>query len=218
MTRSKFVCSLNPLKPVPSSCRFLGLRGVCLLGILLFVPGRGASGGLFQAPAGVSTEAAQQAAKLVLRGFELLGQGEQVEAESAFMTALRLNPREGEARLGLGRIRMIQHRLIQAQEEFRRAIETLPYSAPAHAALAEILIELGQPAQARALLVKAIVLDPQDFHSRFRLAKVLMDAGESSRGMDQLEIVVRQRPEFWPAREQLGMSLLRRGNRDGAAA
>jgi tetratricopeptide (TPR) repeat protein len=46
----------------------------------------------------------------------------------------------------------------------------------------------------------------------------LVEAGEAARATDLLEKVVRLRPYFLPAREQLGLGLVRRSDLQGAAA
>ncbi|HKS94674.1 MAG TPA: tetratricopeptide repeat protein, partial [Terriglobia bacterium] len=59
-------------------------------------------------------------------------------------------------------------------------------------------------------------LDPDDWHSSYRLGTLLLDGGEAARASALLEKVARLRPDFLPAREQMGLALIRRRDLKGA--
>ncbi|MCR6632853.1 MAG: tetratricopeptide repeat protein [Magnetospirillum sp.] len=70
------------------------------------------------------------------------------EAEDAFRTALRLDPRFAPAMLNLADLYRVQHRDGEAHSLLRQAVATAPDDADAHFALGLCLVRLGQRAEA----------------------------------------------------------------------
>jgi Tfp pilus assembly protein PilF len=162
--------------------------------------------------------APSSAASHLILGEALVAEKEELEAQSEFREALRLEPGSAEAHFALGQLRLIQQRPGDARNEFRRAIESSPDFAPAYAALGALEMETGHQSEARDLLERAVALDSGDWPSQYRLATLLVETPETARATTMLENVLRMRPEFLPAREQLGLGLLRRGDLNGAEA
>ncbi|MBZ5515808.1 MAG: tetratricopeptide repeat protein [Acidobacteriia bacterium] len=79
------------------------------------------------------------------------------------------------------------------------------------------MVRTGRSVAARGLLEKAVALDPGDVESRYHLAVVLGEMGQARRAEELLGSVVRLRPDYLAAREQLGLNHLRRGDQEGAA-
>jgi len=170
-----------------------------------------------QKAAKLATTSALRARAQLAVGRAYFAVGEEENAEHAFQQALGINPALAEAHLGIGQLRLVQHRLPEGEQELRRAIELASDVAAPYALLADLLLKAGRSGGARGLLEKAAALDPGDLESRYHLAVLLGEVGEVRRAAELLEYVVSRRPDFFAAREQLGLSLLRRGDRDGAA-
>jgi Tfp pilus assembly protein PilF len=61
-------------------------------------------------------------------------------------------------------------------------------------------------------LEKAVSLDSEDWQSRYELASILADGGDPVRARELLRTVLQLQPDFMPAREELALDVLRRGN------
>jgi tetratricopeptide (TPR) repeat protein len=156
----------------------------------------------------------QKAAAYVALGRAYFTKGEEDKAESALKSAIDLDPTNADAHLELGQLRIVQHKLPEAEAEFRQAVRVAPDSAVANATLAEVLLQTGRNAEARKLLEKTVSLDARDWHSQYRLATLLSD--DLARSTELLTNVTRLAPDFLPAREELGLALLRRGDSKAA--
>jgi tetratricopeptide (TPR) repeat protein len=156
----------------------------------------------------------QKAAAYVALGRAYFTKGEEDKAESALKAAIGLDPANADAHLELGQLRIFQHKVPEAEAEFRQAVRAAPDSAVANATLAEVLLQTGRNVEARKFLEKAVSLDAGDWHSRYRLATLLSD--DLARSTALLTNVTRLAPDFLPAREELGLALLRRGDSQGA--
>ncbi len=156
----------------------------------------------------------QKAAAYVALGRAYFTKGEEDKAESALKSAIGLDPSNADAHLELGQLRIFQHKVPEAEAEFRQAVRAAPDSAAANATLAEVLLQTGRNVEARKFLEKAVSLDAGDWHSQYRLATLLSD--DLARSTALLTNVTRLAPDFLPAREELGMALLRRGDSQGA--
>jgi Tfp pilus assembly protein PilF len=156
----------------------------------------------------------QKAAAYVALGRAYFTKGEEDKAESALKSAIGLDPSNADAHLELGQLRIFQHKAPEAEAEFRQAVRASPDSAVANATLAEVLLQTGRNVEARKFLEKAVSLDAGDWHSQYRLATLLSD--DLARSTALLTNVTRLAPDFLPAREELGMALLRRGDSKAA--
>jgi Tfp pilus assembly protein PilF len=156
----------------------------------------------------------QKAAAYVALGRAYFTKGEEDKAESALKSAIGLDPANADAHLELGQLRLFQHKVPEAEAEFRQAVGVAPDSAVANATLAEVLLQTGRNVEARKFLEKAVSLDAGDWHSQYRLATLLSD--DLARSTALLTNVTRLAPDFLPAREELGLALLRRGDSKAA--
>ena len=158
----------------------------------------------------------QKATAYVALGRAYFAKGEEDKAESALKSAIGLDPANVDAYLELGQLRIFQHKVPEAEAEFRQAVRVAPDSAVANATLAEVLLQTGRNVEARKFLEKAVSLDARDWHSQYRLATLLSD--DLARATELLTNVTRLAPDFLPAREELGLALLRRGDSKAATS
>lgn len=81
-------------------------------------------------------------------------------AESAWIRALEMNPRYGDALNNMGRLRDQQGRRREALAYYRRALAANPHSAVTHNNLGAALAGAGRNEEARAAFSQALRLDP----------------------------------------------------------
>jgi tetratricopeptide (TPR) repeat protein len=95
-------------------------------------------------------------------GLAVRNQGNPVDAESAYLKAIELDPRLAAAHVGLGALLSDDcGRYDEAIEEFRTAIELEPGRPRTYANLGIVLCKDGRPAEAVAPLRKSLDLDPE---------------------------------------------------------
>ena len=156
----------------------------------------------------------------------LLGQRERALAELA--RALELNPRYLEALIHQGLILSELGRDAEAEDAFRRAASSvsppaggLPSPVAArlanqHADLAEAYAEAGSLDRAVEQYQRALELGPAYVDLRYRKARLLLEAGRSLEAREELEEVLRLRPNFLDALVALGLAHFLSGDALGA--
>jgi tetratricopeptide (TPR) repeat protein len=157
-------------------------------------------------------------------------QGRFQDAEGAFETALRLNPRYTEAALNLSvtyndrgkydRAREVYSRVVSASVGQPNALDTF-----ARGKLANMHAELGAAYAGLALFdeavreyAKALDLCPEFADLRVQLGNVYRDMGVHHAAIAEFEHAKRIRPDYIPARIHLGVTLFSLGRRDAAIA
>jgi len=144
-----------------------------------------------------------------------------------FDRALALNPRYIEALIHRGMILIDLGRRDEAEASFQQAQQgdLLTAGLPAHAAgrlanlhagVAEAYAELGALEPAIEQLTIATRLGPKFPDLRYRLARLLLEAGQTLEAREELELVVRTRPNFLDALALLGLARYLSGDAAGA--
>jgi tetratricopeptide (TPR) repeat protein len=158
----------------------------------------------------------------------LLGQSE--EALGHFEKALELNPRYIEAHIHRGLMLNDLGRSEEATASFHQAsvcnapsASGLPAHVSAqlanrHADLAEAYAEVGRLDEALAQYHRATELAPGFADLRYRMARLLLEDGQTLEARQELEQVVRDRPNFVDALAALGLARYLAGDAAGAHA
>ncbi|HEV8124135.1 MAG TPA: tetratricopeptide repeat protein [Gemmatimonadales bacterium] len=158
--------------------------------------------------------------------YSLVNQPE--KAVEYFDRALGLNPRYFEAHVHRGILLNELGRRGEADEAFRRAasanpeaVEGLPWNVAAqlanqHAALGNIYAQAGALNEAIREYERATLLGPTFVDLRYRLARLLLEGGRTLEARDQLEKVVKDRPQFVDAQAALGLARYLSGDASGA--
>ena len=156
----------------------------------------------------------------------LLGQPE--DALGHFETALDLNPRYIEAHIHRGLMLTEMGRSEEAAEAFHEASVCNAPSAsglPAHvnaqlanrhADLAEAYAEVGRLEEAIAQYRRATELAPNFADLRYRMARLMIEDGQTLEAREELEQVIRDRPNFVDALAALGLARYLAGDAAGA--
>ena len=133
-------------------------------------------------------------------GFSLLGvalrnNGKEFEAEEAYRSAIRLDPKYEEAYYNLG-VLLKFNRPSEALVHFRRAVELDPEYACAYRELGFVLSESGRNPEAENHLRKAIQLEPDDAWTHIYLGTYLWHCTEVDSAAAEFRIAEELEPEW----------------------
>jgi tetratricopeptide (TPR) repeat protein len=145
-------------------------------------------------------------------------EGRLQEAERAYRTVLRSNPRNVDALRLLGRMAYGAGRLEEAERLLRRAVEQAPDFVGAVVDLARVLRETHHYEESIAWFRKAIALEPTHVQAHFQLGGVLSQAALTYEAIDAFETVLKLKPEYAGAFLSLGHVLKTVGRQDEAVA
>jgi tetratricopeptide (TPR) repeat protein len=145
-------------------------------------------------------------------------EGRLQEAERAYRTVLRSNPKNVDALRLLGRIAYGTGRLEEAERLLRRAIEQAPDFVGAAVDLARVLKETHHYEESIAWFRKAVALEPTNVQAHFQLGGVLSQAALTYEAIDVFETVLKFEPEYAGAFLSLGHVLKTVGRQDEAVA
>lgn len=126
--------------------------------------------------------------------------GDRQKAFVSFQKAVQLNPKNKEARYGLGHVYAMQGKLAQAEAEFRSAIQIDDAYSEAHTYLGQVLASQGKWDEAvqsyRAALANPLYATPD--LARFHLGRALAQRGDLQEAMESLEDAVTANPASVP--------------------
>ena len=126
--------------------------------------------------------------------------GDRQKAFVSFQKAVQLNPKNKEARYGLGHVYALQGKLALAEEEFRSAIQIDDAYSEAHTYLGQVLASQGKWDEAirsyRAALANSLYATPD--LARFHLGLALIQRGDFQEAMESLEDAVAANPASVP--------------------
>jgi cytochrome c-type biogenesis protein CcmH/NrfG len=128
-------------------------------------------------------------------------------SEAALTAAIAVEPDNVDARLSLGKLRLLMGdapRALALYRDAEAAYRRHPYLAQEK--LVEVKVGMGRalvapgperaPDKARQALEEAIGLDPEDPEAQFQLGRVLVESGELARGRDALARATELDPEY----------------------
>ncbi len=120
-------------------------------------------------------------------------------AAQSYEQALRADPRNAAARVGLGGVFYKQGRLQEAEAEVRRALAIRPDYAEAHSNLGVVLQAHARYHEAEQSLRRALKLKPAFLDARLNLGSVLSLLGRYRDAQDSFERILRVEPRNPPA-------------------
>lgn len=155
--------------------------------------------GLLVSACAATEEALQKSQGHYQEGVATLS-GDRQKAFVSFQKAVQLNPKNKEARYGLGHVYALQGKLAQAEEEFRTAIRIDDAYSEAHTYLGQVLASQGKWDEAiqsyRAALSNPLYATPD--LARFHLGRALTQRGDFQEAMESLEDAVAANPASVP--------------------
>jgi tetratricopeptide (TPR) repeat protein len=105
--------------------------------------------------------------------------GANADAESAYRSALRIDPKHVAAAVNLGRLRHVARAWPEAEELYRRALAIDPDHPTARFNLGVVLEDRGCVADAIAEYQAAVRIDPQIADVHYNLARLYQQTGDS---------------------------------------
>jgi tetratricopeptide (TPR) repeat protein len=131
-------------------------------------------------------------------GFSLLGvalknSGKIVQAEEAYRSAIRIDPKYEEAYYNLG-VLLKKDRPSEAQRLFRTALKLDPAYASAYRELGHVLIKTGSTPEGVSHLRKAIQLDPNDGWAHMYLGTYLWRCADVDAAIAEFRIAEQLQP------------------------
>lgn len=154
---------------------------------------------LFISACAATDEAVQKSQGHYQEGLATLS-GDRQKAFVSFQKAVQLNPKNKEARYGLGHVYAIQGKLAQAEAEFRTAIQIDDAYSEAHTYLGQVLASQGKWDEAvqsyRAALANPLYATPD--LARFHLGLAFIQRGDLQEAMESLEDAVAANPASVP--------------------
>jgi len=125
----------------------------------------------------------------------LLAPKDAAQAAEAFSEALKLEPRNAEARLYLARTLERSGQLPEAEAEYRRLLELNPKSQPGVAGLLGIYTKTNRTAEAQSMLRKLVAGDPENAAARAQLGRVLADDKKYDEAKVELQAAAKLAPQ-----------------------
>lgn len=171
-----------------------GLRGMMPHGRSLLIVF-----GLLSSACAANEEMIQKSQGYYQEGIASLS-GDRQKAFVSFQKSVQLNPKNKEARYGLGHVYAVQGKLALAEEQFRSAIQIDDAYSEAHTYLGQVLASQGKWDEAiqsyRAALMNPLYATPD--LARFHLGRALSQRGDFLEAMESLEDAVSANPASVP--------------------
>ena len=149
------------------------------------------------------------ASDYVSLGLALKLTGENEAASRAFQRARELGPNLAEPWYQEGLTEADRGDWSRAAENFRRAAELDPKNVLARLELGEMLLRAGDFEQASTELMLVSHLDAGNSGAHYGLGLVRLQQGDLATAEGEFRRAISLRPEFFPARESLGETLVR---------
>jgi tetratricopeptide (TPR) repeat protein len=109
------------------------------------------------------------------------------EAQKAFESALKADPKFAEAEYQLGVITEVSGNSAVASQHYERALQLEPNHVPAMTKLGKLYLEVGQYKKAQEVLLKAESLDPNNRQTEYGLALVYSKLGNREEAKAHME-------------------------------
>jgi tetratricopeptide (TPR) repeat protein len=109
------------------------------------------------------------------------------EAQKAFESALKADPKFAEAEYQLGVITEVSGNSAEASQHYERALQMEPNHVPAMTKLGKLYLEAGQYQKAQEVLLKAESLDPSNRQTEYGLALVYSKLGNREEAKAHME-------------------------------
>lgn len=143
--------------------------------------------------------------------------GDPKAAKATYGEALRLNPQNVYALLGLGTVAGQQNDVAEAERWYRQAIAVAPHFALAHLNMGALLVNTGRLEEGVDAYRTALDLNPFFPQAHYNLGVVLTKLDRHDEAAQSYRDAVRLQPQFTAARVNLGILLYNARDPAGAA-
>ncbi|MFZ1971254.1 MAG: tetratricopeptide repeat protein [Candidatus Acidiferrales bacterium] len=135
-------------------------------------------------------------------------------AITEFRAALRLDPNQDQAKLGLGRALISQKKFSDAVAPLREYVERQPHDYQGYCAAGQAYEGLKQWANAIELLQRAARLNSASYDVHYELGRALAEAGQKERAVHEFQAAETIRPSAAEVHDQLARLLEETGQSD----
>jgi tetratricopeptide (TPR) repeat protein len=144
-------------------------------------------------------------------GASLQQEGRLDEAETAYQTALRLDPKYVKVHVNMALIFLAKSKLEESRKYYESALQLEPNSGEVRSGYAYILERLGRPDEARAEYEKAVRLTPKSARLLYTYGAFLDKRGDIDGAIAQYRRAVEVNPDLADAQSELATALLSKG-------
>lgn len=142
--------------------------------------------------------------------------GDLASAQEQLDRALRQDPKNVDAMMGMAQLRIRQSRFDDAETELRSVVREYPKFEPAYWDLAALATRKGDRQGAQDLLRQSISANPADVRSRLMLAEAALSHGDAKTARSLLDQATKVAPDRAAALDLAGKILLQGGLADQA--
>jgi tetratricopeptide (TPR) repeat protein len=160
--------------------------------------------------AGVRPERKAAKTQDTAAGKRLLAERDWKAAAAEFERLLKINPKDGDAQIGLGIALWASGEREAALAAFRRATEVNPSSPQAHYNAALALRDANEIDAAIAQMKRALSLRPAYDEARLALGLMLQQRGDVAAGIEQYRLVLKRNPKSAEAHNWLGVAYMQK--------
>jgi len=160
----------------------------------------------------------ENAERLSIEARQARDRGDLLSAETLLTAAVERNPEDGEIRLELAELLLLNHKIQTADRHLQLLLDQLPDDPRVYGSLAAVRYQQKRLREADVLLAEALDLDPRLTSGLLLRAKIAQSRGEIELALDDLYQVLDIDPEHLDARLQVARLHLRQGDTRLAAA
>ncbi len=157
----------------------------------------------------------KQAQTLVDAGDKLLDDRKWNEALTSYEAALRIDPQNADAYLGLGDVYLETGKWKEALESYKKAVAVAPRNADAQYALGDAYNRMRMHGDAFAPLVKAVQLDPNFAEAHYGIGYAYLSGEQYDKSLSFFKRAIALKPDYDDAHYSLAIAYLHLGNQKG---
>ena len=136
-----------------------------------------------------------------------------VEAERLFKTIIKLEPKNVQARLELGKLYVSQGKEAEAETLFKEYMAIAPKNVHARLELGKLYVSQGKEKEAEKLFKEYMAIDPKNVHARLELGKLYVSQGKEAEAETLFKECMSINPDDVYARLELGRLYGKQGKR-----
>ncbi len=144
-------------------------------------------------------------------GASLQQEGRLDEAETAYQTALRLDPKYVKVHVNMALIFLAKSKLEESKKYYESALQLDPHSGEVRSGYAYVLERLGRPDEARAEYEQAVRLTPKSARLLYTYGASLDKRGDIDGAIAQYRRALEVNPDMADAHSELATALLSKG-------
>jgi len=189
----------------------------CVAGLIILLILCAISAGCARRQANLAARS-DNAERLSIEARQARDRGDLLSAETLLTAAIERNPEDGEIRLELAELLLVNHKVLTAERHLQLLLDQLPDDPRVYANMAAVRYQQKRLREADVLLAEALDLDPRLTSGLLLRAKIAQSRNEIELALDDLYQVLDIDPDHLDARLQVARLHMRQGDTRLAAA